>query len=123
MSDEDDTKDRLANRFESDDDGETNAQTDTNESSSWNARNEWNPSSVKEDWTGNTVYLPDTLDGAFDDEFDRLRYELDREIGKGRHYNPLVVSLGLRELASMDAEEIEATIEAMVQGEIDDETA
>lgn len=119
MTDEDDTKDRLANRFESDDG--TDAQSDKSEKSSWNAKNAWNPSSIKKDWTGNTVYLPDTLDAAFDDEYDRLRYLLDRKITKDRHYKPLVVSLGLEQLASMDDEEIEDAIEAMVQGELGNE--
>lgn len=77
------------------------------------AMNAWSVKNVKSDWNGKTVYLPDHLDELLNDEYDRLVYELDREIKKDRHYKPLIIALALDRLEGMERDELTAFMERM----------
>jgi hypothetical protein len=77
------------------------------------AMNAWSVKNVKSDWNGKTVYLPDHLDELLNNEYDRLVYELDREIKKDRHYKPLIIALALDRLEGMERDELTAFMERM----------
>ena len=94
--------------------------------SSPKSENAWNAENVKDAWTGVTVYLPDHLREALDDEYRRLDYELGGEIGaedlrKDRHYKPFVMALGMERLASMEEDELTERMERMMRHELPEE--
>lgn len=67
--------------------------------------------SIKDQYQGKYMYLPEALG----DEFDLVAKELDtqreRRTGKGiekiRHFEPLVVALGLEKIEELDDDELE----------------
>lgn len=110
-----DLEEKFAQRFEDEQNDHTqkNEESDESDESEQSVGSAWNVENVKQDWTGNTVYLPDPLDEAFDDEFRRLNYESGGELKKDRHYKPLVVHLGLERIAEMDGNEVLSLMERM----------
>lgn len=116
-------RDKYANRL-GDPAGEEVGESDQSEDASSQENrsvsegNAWSDGNVKQDWKGWTVYLPDGLDGPFDDEFNRLQYELDRDIKKDRHYKPLMVALALDRLERMDSNEVSEFLERMERMEL-----
>lgn len=122
----DDIDKRLEQRFEGDERGDaaaTREGNDTPEKNDMQSMNAWNVGSVKAAWNANTVYLPDGLNERFDDEFDRLKYVLDRDLTKDRYYKPLVIALGMERLERMDPKEVETFMERMEREEVfDDES-
>ena len=118
----DDIDKRLEQRFEGDErDGAVAAESEEQTSNSYmRSMNAWNVGSVKTEWNANTVYLPDALDERFDDEFDRLKYVLDRDITKDRYYKPLIIALGMERLERMEKEDVEAFLERMEREEVFD---
>jgi len=84
---------------------------------------EFDVDSIREQWTANSVRLPDSLQRRFNSEFKRIDYELtkngvDQAFGKDRQFKPLVVALGLRELQNSDAEEVSTLLDALENGTI-----
>jgi len=72
---------------------------------------EWTVESIRDDWNALNARLPDYLMRRFNSYHKRLDYELakegsTREFGKDRHYKPLVIALGLREVEELDADEL-----------------
>lgn len=81
-------------------------------------RSEWDVDSISSAWRANQVRLPESIQGPFDTEHKRLDFELEQldadvEYSKDRHYKPLVVALGLRELQGADADEIAGLLEQL----------
>jgi len=105
--------------FEDEDEEDVDEVSERDDVSAMNAMNEdsavsaWSVKNVKSDWNGKTVYLPDHLDELLNDEYDRLVYELDREIKKDRHYKPLIIALALDRLEGMERDELTAFMERM----------
>jgi hypothetical protein len=84
---------------------ETSTQNVENRQSSQNAQN------VKKEWNVRSIYLTDDLNDELSTAFKRLDFELseagvDIDFRKTRHFYPLIVELGLEELAEMDAEDV-----------------
>jgi hypothetical protein len=135
MPNGDDVQDRLAKRFEGEDDGneerdksamrdmsKENADSDANDGSDLPAGSAWNVENVKQAWKGLTVYLPDEVDSEVDDEWSRLNYVADGDYKKDRHFKPFLVRLGLERMAEMEGEELDERIERMRRMEwVDDE--
>jgi hypothetical protein len=61
---------------------------------------------IKEDRKSRTFYLHDAIIDELETEYRRLGYEFGFDIKKGKHYYPLVVALGLKELERVSEEEI-----------------
>lgn len=129
MSD-DDLQERMARRFDNEEEGakneqsNKNTQTDKNnmnaesttrnsEQNAKNAQSAWNAQNVKQDWRAIQAYLPDELYDQWDDEFDRIRYLSEENWQKDRDYKPLVFYLALQQLQDMDGSEIDALREQM----------
>ncbi len=116
----DDVKDRLGARFEdetADDQDDTNAEPEQSEQNESTEQNEWDVENVKNAWNANTFLLPDSLDERFDDEYGRLNWQTDGDFKKDRHYKPLVVYLGLEQLADKEGEEVSALLQRMERKE------
>lgn len=136
MSDEtaDDVKDKMAKRFESEenaekDEREKTEKSDETEKSSKLAKTskttknnepEENGESgsevtIKDAWTNHSVYLDDELADTLSSQYKKLDWQLDDEydlsIQKTRHYYPLVVALGLERVAELDSKEIKERID------------
>jgi len=92
-----------------------------------NAQSAWNAKNVKSEWTGVTVYLPDHLRNALDDEYRRLDFEVGGEgpngesLRKDRHFKPLVMALGMERMSGMEGQELMERMERMVRHELLDE--
>jgi len=72
---------------------------------------EWTVESIREEWGALNARLPDYLMRRFNSYHKRLDWELSkegstREFKKDRHYKPLVIALGLREIEDIEAEEL-----------------
>jgi hypothetical protein len=72
---------------------------------------EWAVQSIRDEWNALNVRLPDYLMRRFNSYHKRLDWELSkeastREFRKDRHYKPLVIALGLREIEDLDADEL-----------------
>lgn len=125
MSDRDEKRDemgsRLGARFDNSDDPDNrdnqSNQDYQDEQEQRDDRDELNP---KEDWTGRMVYVPgdddsevDDLLGAFDGEYDRLQYETDWMVKKQRHYYPVLIQVGVKQIQDMDGDEFTAVAEGI----------
>lgn len=82
------------------------------------ARNEWNArkaQNVKKAWNAITVYLPDEIEREYSKAYKRLDLELmdesDLTLKKTRHYNPLIIELGVERLEQMERNEIKERME------------
>lgn len=90
------------------------------------AQTAWDVESIRESWNPNSVRLPDGLQRRFTAYHGRLEAELlmddlDLDYRKDRHYKPLVIALGLRELDAMDTEDIvDALAELESTGHLED---
>jgi hypothetical protein len=114
-----DCKEDLINGYESDTDkaqddtskdGQTHADGGT-ETADPSISDEWTVQSIREEWNTLNVRLPDYLMRRFNSYHKRLDWELSkqgstREFQKDRHYKPLVIALGLREIEDIEAEEL-----------------
>lgn len=113
MSDgRDDVTDRVASRFDHDDDQEAEVD-DSNEGETQSGGSK-STTNVKESWTAKSIYLSDDLDAALTREYKRLDFELDDDLAtlrKTRHFYPLVVEAGLEALEEMKREELIERIE------------
>jgi len=72
---------------------------------------EWTVQSIREEWNTLNVRLPDYLMRRFNSYHKRLDWELSkqgstRDFKKDRHYKPLVIALGLREIEDIEAEQL-----------------
>ncbi|WP_135807316.1 hypothetical protein [Halorussus marinus] len=150
MPNGDDVQDRLAKRFEDEDDGvdeqsERNDQreetdmrsdrdmrdmNDQNENRDGSEENEenglpagsaWNVENVKQEWNGVSFYLPDELVDPMNDEWSRLNYVADGDYKKDRHFKTLVVLLGMERMVDMEGEELDERIERMTRMELLDD--
>lgn len=115
-------RDRISARFEDENsdserpgtEGNTrdsnDAGNDEISSSSSASMNAMKSQNVKKDWNATTIYLPDKLDREFSTAYKRADLEVsevsDRSLKKTRHYYPLIVTLGLEKLESMDSNEV-----------------
>jgi hypothetical protein len=67
--------------------------------------------SIKDQYKGKYMYLPEALGNEFDlvaDELDtRRRRHNGKQVEKIRHFEPLVVALGLEQIDELDQEELE----------------
>jgi hypothetical protein len=84
---------------------------------------EWTVESIRDDWNALNVRLPDYLMRRFQSYHKRLDYELakegsTREFGKDRHYKPLVIALGLREVKEMNAAELTEALRRLEKNQI-----
>lgn len=112
----DSVTDRVADRFESDGQESKSDKNAKNVKSSKKAKNSKSAKpgeralqSVKDQWTATSVYLPDDIDKQVDKQFKLLDLDLDDEmtdLRKTRHFYPLLVQAGLRELRNADAEDL-----------------
>lgn len=106
-----DVADRMSRRFESDERDDRSERSQSGQSDERDDRSETsqNVQNVKKEWDGWYLYLPDELGELLDAEFDRLVYEcgleLDWKPKKNRHYYPVVIDVGIRAVAEMDAKE------------------
>ena len=113
----DDVKDRFASRFENDeaDDESRTEQTDRGSKSSRNEGSSQTVKNVKTEWNTFTFYLDDELSGQLNRLYKKLDWQLadehDMAISKTRHYYPLIVRLGLEQLASLDSKEVKERLE------------
>lgn len=115
----DDVKNRFASRFENEDENEERAsqmeQKEGKARSSRNARKSQTVRNVKTEWNTSTFYLDDELSGRLNRLYKKLDWQLadeyDVSLSKTRHYYPLVVQLGLEELASLDSKEVKERLE------------
>jgi hypothetical protein len=120
MSDgRDEVTDRVANRFDADDEDKQEKQsskghqpdeetTVQSEMSSHRAKN------VKKEWNAKSIYLPDDMNSHLSKAYKRLDLELDDEIDqfkKTRHFYPLVISAGLERLEEMESNEVLESME------------
>jgi len=86
---------------------------------------DWRVESIREDWNPLNVRLPDYLMRRFNSYHKRLDYELakegsTREFGKDRHYKPLIIALGLREVKNYDADELTEALRQLEKNQIVD---
>lgn len=67
--------------------------------------------SIKDQYKGKYMYLPEALGDEFDlvaDELDtRRRRHNGKQVEKIRHFEPLVVTLGLEQIEELDQDELE----------------
>jgi len=96
---------------------DTQAETDPMPQSAWDVER------IQEHWHPNQVRLPPYLQRRFDGHFGRVEWLLtqassDREFKKDRHYKPLVVALGLQQLQTMEADEIETALDDVEQNQL-----
>lgn len=121
-------RDRLSARFdgeESSDEQDSQKELDeaaitgNDESSntSMNERNAWASKNVKKDWNATTIYLPNDLNQAMTTAYKRVDLELSAEfdysIKKTRHYYPLLIALGMKQLKGMEVNEVMEALEEM----------
>jgi len=107
---DDEIDDRLSKRFKSDDSDATNdmkSQPDRNAGKSQNAQNTTN---IKKEWNVRSFYPSDDLDDDVTTAFKRLDLDLDGtdadiDLKKTRHFDPLIIELGLERLESMEVTE------------------
>lgn len=123
--DKDDLADRLGERFDEGNERDdatnetaaTGSTTETSEAAEVNEANALHAANVKQAWNGKSVYLPDFLKRKLRTTYKRadLMYEeeFDESLQKTRYYYPLVISLGIEQIANMEADEIDARIEQM----------
>jgi len=67
--------------------------------------------------------LPPYLQRRFDGYFGRVEWLLtqansDHDFKKDRHYKPLIIALGLQQLQTMEAEEIETALDDVEQNQL-----
>ena len=126
MSDgRDEVTDRVASRFDADNDDEQEGQpSEANQSdekaSDQNVMSSQRAKNVKKAWNAKSIYLPDDLDGQLSKAYKRLDLELDDEIDqlkKTRHFYPLVISAGLERLEQMERNELLESIERIENNE------
>lgn len=126
MSDgRDEVTDRVASRFDSDDDGEEDRQPSeadqpTEKTTDKNAMNTQRAKNVKKAWNTKSIYLPDDLDSQLSKAYKRLDLELDDEIDqlkKTRHFYPLVINAGLERLEEMERNEVLESMERIESNE------
>lgn len=69
------------------------------------------PESAKDSYQGTYIYLPEDLRQEFDLVADEMHIQRQRRNGKAvekiRHFEPLIVALGLEAVESLDEDEIE----------------
>lgn len=141
MSDNpDDVKDRIAQRFNTESDEEESSTPDErsteatensqqtrtkqnavkekkerNERAARNEQNARKAQNVKKAWNAITVYLPDEIEREYSKAYKRLDLELmdepDLTLKKTRHYNPLIIELGVERLEQMERNEIKERME------------
>lgn len=80
----------------------------------------WDVESIRDNWHPNSVRLPDHLQRRFDAYHKRLDWQMhaDREFKKDRHYKPLVIALGLRELQAMDSDSVVDALDDLESNQI-----
>jgi hypothetical protein len=92
-----------------------NERNEKNERTAWNAQNMRKAQNVKKAWNAITVYLPDDIEREYSKAYKRLDLELtdepDLTLKKTRHYNPLIIELGVERLEQMELHEIKERME------------
>jgi len=73
---------------------------------------------LREEWKGWTVYLPEEYLDDVKDESKLLDVRLDRDVKMDRHFKPALIALGMERLDDMEDEEISAFLERMERGEL-----
>ena len=121
MSDEDDVKNRLGQRFETaspdekrDDDPETESEpeSDPAEEEEDDDSEPQGPefaadiTNVRETFDGVTVYIPSDMHRKVDKEYQRLVYETEWEFQKSRHFQPLLIYYGYAVIESLEGDEV-----------------
>lgn len=109
----DDVSDRLASRFDDDDDSDSpdEAGDDQHNRSAENPNSAMN---VKKAWNAKSFYLPDDLENELTKTYKRLDLELDDDLDnlkKTRHFYPLVVQAGLERIEELERNELLERIE------------
>jgi len=110
----DDRSERLRQRRqESKQKAEQSAAPETSEPSDSEEESE----SVKEEFVGTYMYLPESLKQELGPTFKILSAEYERKFGeeleKNRHFYPVVVQYGLDGLAGLDASEVRDRLEEL----------
>jgi hypothetical protein len=86
-----------------------------NERSELNEQNARKAQNVKKAWNAITVYLPDEIEREYSKAYKQLDLELmdetDLTLKKTRHYNPLIIELGVECLEQMERNEIKERME------------
>jgi len=108
--DDDDVKERMAGRFEGDDE---NSKSETSSDSSESSDKWVSADSVKSEYPARQFYLNDELIDRLDDEYKRLQYVADFDFGKDRHYYPAVVLAGLEALEDKEGDEFRELLERL----------
>ena len=95
---------------------ETSSSTETTELASTSETNETSKTktSIKDEWNGRTIYIPDDILNEMEDIYLESQLTL-REAGqdefkKNRHFYPLLVQFGVEALSEADAEEIQGRL-------------
>jgi len=122
---DDDLDDRLSRRFEDgegDNDGEgDDTQTDMSSTPSQNnenAQTSQKAKNIKKEWNVRSFYLDDELESELTTAFKRLDLDVSEseseiDLKKTRHFYPVLVKLGLKELENMDITEVTELLESM----------
>ena len=95
---------------------ETSSSTETTESTSTSEANETSKTktSIKDEWNGRTIYIPDDILDEMEDIYLESQLTLRKagqdEFKKNRHFYPLLVQFGVEALSEADAEEIQGRL-------------
>lgn len=105
---------------------DTQKAKDTTDHSDEQSATEWDVDSIRESWPATNVRLPESIRDPFNAQHKRLDWQLDRvesdvQYTKDRYYKPLVIALGLRQLQSLEPEEVAELLEEMEHGDLLDE--
>lgn len=108
----DDRAERLSRSRRSKADDETSEpskQSETSESEEQEASG--TTASVKDEYVGVYLYVPDEQSDAINDLYDELVYRYDGDLEKTRHFYPLLVRYGFESLQGLESSEIQERLE------------
>ena len=92
---------------------ETSSSTETTSTSETNETSK-TKTSIKDEWNGRTIYIPDDILDEMEDIYLESQLTLRKagqdEFKKNRHFYPLLVQFGVEALSEADAEEIQARL-------------
>lgn len=92
---------------------ETSSSTETTSTSETNETSK-TKTSIKDEWNGRTIYIPDDILDEMEDIYLESQLTLRKagqdEFKKNRHFYPLLVQFGVEALSEADAEEIQGRL-------------
>ena len=106
----------IEGNYEDGDEEESNEMNETTETSSPSGTNKTKKTktSIKQEWNGRTIYVPDGILDELEDTYLESQLKLRKagqdEFKKNRHFYPLLVQFGLEALSDADDDEIRARL-------------